>query len=200
MRIFSTILLASILALMSCNDTEEVNQEQRDSIISYLTSSSHTPVLISESEAKVSQETNPDFYSTSGQTTFRYISTYYNAGRESNNKISNGSTVSITYTLYNFEGISTPTTTEVLRSNDIDVIYELELYGLNTQYWTDDPFTFTIGSGALFASVENMLVGCYEGDIIEFYMTVDEAYGASVIGVSSPEAPVAFFCKISTVN
>ncbi len=200
MRLFYNILLLVTLALgvAGCNNTEEENLEQRDDIITYLTTS-HSPTLIAW--GTYSLENEPKYYFTSGVATFMYISTYYYTDRELNTKITNGSNISITYTLYDFEDITTPDITNVLYSNDPDIIAQLEAYGLNSQYWSSEPKSITVGSGALFGGVESLLASwCYEGDELEFYMTLDQAYGSDVIGLATKEAPVAFYCKVESVN
>ncbi len=200
MRILSNILLLLGIALgtIGCNDTAEENLEQRDDIITYLTTS-HSPTLIAWGTTSLDDE--PKYYFTSGVATFMYISTYYDAERDTKTEIQKGSNITITFTLYDFESITTPTITEVLYSNDGDIITKLvDDYGLNPQYWSSEPLSIKVGDGALFAGVESLMVGCREGDELEFYMTLDEAYGSDVIGLSTLEAPVAFFCEILTVN
>ncbi len=198
------LLLAAVfvVALCGCDATEEENLDQRDDIISYL-ESSHIPKLISESAAKTSLDENPAFYSTTGHTTFRYISTYYDTDRESKTTIKKGSKIEVTLSLYDFTDMTTPSASTVLISNDADVIDELIVLfedRFTGEYWSSDPISLTVGDGSLFEGVENLLVGCKNEDIIEFYMTLDEAYGLSLLGVVTEQAPLALFCKILTVN
>lgn len=186
---------------VGCSETEDTNLEQREDIMEYL-EDDHSPRLISESEAAESLDSESPFYTMGGYTTFRYIGDYYNEARESMAQIEKGSTISIIYTLYNFEDYAEPTESDILISNDEAQIALLEVIngGLNTTYWSTDPLTFKVGSGKLFSSVENLLVGCREGDVVEFYMTLEEAYGTSEVGIATVEAPLALFCEILTVN
>lgn len=196
--LFGVVLVAGVAG---CSQTEDTNLDQRNDIIDYL-ESSHSPKLLSESNLAESLDSEPAFYTMSGYTTFRYIEDYYNSDRESMPQIEKGSTISITYTLYNFEDYETPSESTILTSNDAAQIALLEELdgGLNPTYWSTEPLSFKVGSGTLFSSVESMLIGCREGDVVEFYMTLDEAYGSSVVGLSTADAPLALFCEIITVK
>lgn len=196
---FGVALLGALL--VGCSQTDDTNYDQRADIIEYL-EEDHSPTLLSESDAAESLDDESPFYTMGGYAIFRYIENYYNVNRESMAQIQKGSTISITYTLYNFEDYTTPSELTILSSNDADQIALLEQLdgGLNTTYWSTDPLSLKVGDGTLLSSVEDMLVGCREGDVVEFYMTLDEAYGSSIIGLSVADAPLALFCEILTVN
>lgn len=178
---------------------EDLSLEQKEDIETYL-STRHDPLLISLSEVAESLESDPPFYFTGGSTTFMYVEDYYNPSRDQRAEIKWGSTISITYSLYDFDDETKPSVVTLLDTNDADMIAELVELGLNPQYWSSDPLVITVGSAGLFESVESLLVGCREGDIIEFYMTLNEAYGKSIVGLSTAEAPLALFCEILEVN
>ncbi len=196
------IFLISIftLALSGCDGaSSDTNIDQRDDITDWL-ESSHSPKLIALSEVEDSLDDDPEFYTTTGATTFMYIENFYDADRESLPQVAKGSEISIVYTLYNFEDITAPSLSDVLLTNDPEVIELLEADGLNATYWSSEVLTFKVGSGALFGGVETLLVGCHEGDILEFYMTYNDAYGSSMIGTSTEEMPLALYCTINEVN
>ena len=45
------------------------------------------------------------------------------------------------------------------------------------------------------------LVGCREKDVVELYMTYNQAYGEKLImGLMTKQCPVAFFCTINKVT
>lgn len=94
-------LLAALALLVSCSQEEETLPNQRNSIVSFLTST-HAPQLISEDDVAESPDDNPPFYSTAGNTVYRYISNYYDSGRESRAEVKSGSRVSITFRAYVF--------------------------------------------------------------------------------------------------
>lgn len=187
--------------LVGCSQSVDTNYDQRVDIIEYL-EEDHSPTLLFESDAAESLDDELPFYTMGGYTTFRYIEDYYNVERESKAQIQKGSTISIIYTIYNFDYYTTPSESTILLSNDAEQIALLEVLdgGLNPTYWSTDALSFKVGSGRLFSSVEDMLVGCREGDVVEFYMTLDEVYGSSIIGLSTADAPLALFCEILTVN
>ncbi|MFR9603662.1 MAG: hypothetical protein SNG02_07305 [Rikenellaceae bacterium] len=197
LSIFLTLVWA--LMMCGCDDMEDLSLEQKEDIETFLTES-HDPLLISLSDAAESLETDPPFYVTAGSTTFMYITDYYNAQRDIQPQIEWGSTVSITYSIYDFDDQTTPSVSTLLDTNDADMIAELVELGLNPEFWSSEPLVIKVGSAGLFESVESLLVGCREGDEIEFYMTLNEAYGKSIIGLSTVEAPLALFCEILEVN
>ncbi len=200
-RVWSLLLIVAFSAILcGCSATEDDNLDQRDDIISYL-ESSHSPKLISQSEVASSLDDEPAFYTTTGLTTFRYIEDFYNVERESKTTIKKGSKIEITMSLYDFTDMTTPSTSTILFSNDPDQIENLKLLSeWFTGEWSTDPMALTVGAGSLFGGVETLLVGCKEGDVLEFYMTFNETYGTSLIGVATEQAPLALFCEILTVN
>ncbi|MFR9593513.1 MAG: hypothetical protein SNI57_03045, partial [Rikenellaceae bacterium] len=114
--------------------------DQRDDIVSYL-ESTHSPKLISESAALASLDEAPAFYSTTGRTTFRYISTYYDEDRDSKATIKKGSKIEVTLSLYDFTSMTTPSASTVLFSNDSDIIDELITLSedrFTGEYWSSD--------------------------------------------------------------
>ncbi len=195
-RLWSILLL---LLLAACNATEEINTKQRADIASFL-GSKHNPKLLSESEVAESLVENPEFYFQAGHTTFMYIQDYYNADRDLQPEIKKGSRIKINFMMFDFTTPAIPTISTLLYTNDPSLSVTLEEMGLNPQYWRFEPYALTVGQGALFGRIESMLVGCHQGDIIEFYMTLDEAYGQSIIGLSTVESPLAFFCEILEVE
>ncbi len=191
-------MLILALTINGCDDTEDLSLEQKEDIADYL-SSDHDPLLISRSEVAESLENDPPFYFTGGSTTFMYIEDYYNVERETKTQIYKGSTISMTYSIYDFEDMTEPSVATLLYTNDEDMILELVELGLDPTYWSSEPLTIKVGSAGLFESIESLLVECREGDVVEFYMTLNEAYGKSIIGLSTIEAPLAFFCEILEV-
>ncbi|MFI3282183.1 MAG: hypothetical protein SNG10_01470 [Rikenellaceae bacterium] len=198
-RLWNILFIALFAtSLSSCDDTADTNLDQRTDIIDYL-ESSHSPKLLYIDDAEESLDDDPAFYTIGGYTTFMYVETFYDTDRETLPQIKKGSTISITYTLYNFENITTPTTSDILTSNDAEQIALLEEAGLNATYWSSEPLFLRVGEGTIFSSIEDMLIGCYEGDVIEFYMTLNDAYGTAIIGSSTEGEPLAFFCTINEV-
>ena len=70
----------ALAALVSCSDEEDILPQQQEKIVSYLTRS-HTPTLLSEQDAAQSLDNDPPYYSTFGNTTYRYIADVYDEER-----------------------------------------------------------------------------------------------------------------------
>ena len=92
--------------LFSCSNEEDILPQQQEKIVSYLTSK-HTPLLLSEQDAAQSLDNDPPYYSTFGNTTYRYIADIYNADRLTRPEVSEGCRLDLTLSLYDF----TPYTT-----------------------------------------------------------------------------------------
>ena len=112
--------------------------------------------------------------------------------------MSEGSRVELTFSLYDFTAYSTPKPNECLYSNDTTIINRLVEGGLNPRYWVEcdlygvplrDEFgqfvplrqTLQIGGGATLSGLQAALVGCREKDVVELYMTYNQAYGEKLI-------------------
>lgn len=194
----ATLVVA--VASVSCgNDTDTVLNNQQTAISRYLTGS-HQPKLIAESELSGSMTENPAFYTQWGLDIYRYISTYYNEGRDQMPEIDWDDTIEITYSAYIFNS-GKPTITDLFATNDEEMIVQLENLGLNTSYeWTSEPMTVHIGSGEMLDSLEKALVGCREGDSVEVYLTYDAAYGKHHIGMVPSKSAQVWYIDILTVT
>lgn len=120
----------ALAALVSCSDEEDILPQQQEKIVSYLTRS-HTPTLLSEQDAAQSLDNDPPYYSTFGNTTYRYIADVYDEERLTRPEVSEGSRVELTFSLYDFTAYSTPKPNECLYSNDTTIINRLVEGGLN---------------------------------------------------------------------
>ena len=76
---------------------------------------------------------------------------------------------------------------------------QLREAGLNTEYWPVEPLKVKIGETNILKGVELSLIGCREGDAVEVYMTIDAAYGDTVVGVVPEETAVAWYYTIASV-
>ena len=119
----------ALAALVSCSDEEDILPQQQEKIVSYLTRS-HTPTLLSEQDAAQSLDNDPPYYSTFGNTTYRYIADVYDEERLTRPEVSEGSRVELTFSLYDFTAYSTPKPNECLYSNDTTIINRLVEGGL----------------------------------------------------------------------
>ena len=125
-----TGLLAALLLLAGCSQEEETLPNQRNSIVSFLTST-HAPQLISEEAVAESPDENPPFYTAKGNTVYRYISNYYDSGRASRAEVKSGSRVSITFRAYVFSMRNITDSDMPFFTNDPDL--EQALYERNNK-------------------------------------------------------------------
>ncbi len=199
-KIWLTALIAlTALTTTNCDDSFDVNEEQRDYIVEYLTSS-HSPTLISEAEVGASLEIDPPFYTTFAQFAYRYIEDYYNTDRETKTEVKNGSTITITYKMYGFAGSAIDSTTLPVYSNDATLEEDYIAAGLTTTYWDFTPLEITIGKSNILESIQQGLIGCKNGDNVEIYMTRNASYNGDVIGLIPEGEALLFICTIESVE
>ena len=199
LKLFTSLCaILCLIVAVGCADNVDIADTQRTNIERYLTSS-HVPRLINVTEVENSLERNPAFYERIDYSLYRYIATYYDAGRVSKPAIKQGDEVTITFTAYVFTG-SAPTLASVYMTNDQSVINALGQMGLNTDYWEAEPLTIKIGQTNIIKGVTTSLIGCREGDVVEAYMTLDAAYDNKVVGVVPKGSSVAWFYTIDSVN
>ena len=192
------VVAASLLFSVACGDEAvDVAETQRNSIVSYLTSS-HSPRLINKKDVGQTLEKNPPFYEQVEYNTFRYIDDYYNPERESRVQVAEGDEVELTFTAYIFSG-SKPAVSAIYLTNDQVQIDALQNTGLNVEYWKAEPLRVKIGHTNIIKGVEVSLIGCREGDSVEVYMTLDAAYGDDVVGVVPLESSVVWYYTIDKV-
>lgn len=192
------VVAASLLCSVACGDEAvDVAETQRNSIVSYLTSS-HSPRLINKKDVGQALEKNPPFYEQVEYNTFRYIDDYYNPERESRVQVAEGDEVELTFTAYIFSG-SKPAVSAIYLTNDQVQIDALQNTGLNVEYWKAEPLRVKIGQTNIIKGVEVSLIGCREGDSVEVYMTLDAAYGDDVVGVVPLESSVVWYYTIDKV-
>ena len=194
----ASVVAASLLCSVACSDEAvDVAETQRNSIVSYLTSS-HSPRLINKKDVGQALEKNPPFYEQVEYNTFRYIDDYYNPERESRVQVAEGDEVELTFTAYIFSG-SKPAVSAIYLTNDQVQIDALQNTGLNVEYWKAEPLRVKIGQTNIIKGVEVSLIGCREGDSVEVYMTLDAAYGDDVVGVVPLESSVVWYYTIDKV-
>lgn len=204
MKICKISLLAVVTfvaaMVVSCsNETDTTLNSQQNNITSYL-KGSHQPRLIPESELSNSLDNNPQFYTQWGLDIYRYIATYYDAGRDDKNVAEAGDKLELRYTAYIFNN-SKPTIDNMFATNDEAAINELKSKGLNTSYeWTTEPLQATLGNGDILESLETAIEGCREGDSIEVYLTFESGYGNKYVGMVPGKSAQVWYIDILTVT
>ena len=194
-----TGLLAALLLLAGCSQEEETLPNQRNSIVSFLTST-HAPQLISEEAVAESPDENPPFYTAKGNTVYRYISNYYDSGRASRAEVKSGSRVSITFRAYVFSMRNITDSDMPFFTNDPDLEQALYEAGLTPGVWKFEPMELTLGQGGIIKGLELALLGCRQGDEVECYMTYNMAYGDTNFATIPRESAVAIFFTVNGVD
>ncbi len=194
-----TGLLAALLLLAGCSQEEETLPNQRNSIVSFLTST-HAPQLISEEAVAESPDENPPFYTAKGNTVYRYISNYYDSGRASRAEVKSGSRVSITFRAYVFSMRNITDSDMPFFTNDPDLEQALYEAGLTPGVWKFEPMELTLGQSGIIKGLELALLGCRQGDEVECYMTYNMAYGDTNFATIPRESAVAIFFTVNGVD
>lgn len=194
-----TGLLAALLLLAGCSQEEETLPNQRNSIVSFLTST-HAPQLISEEAVAESPDENPPFYTAKGNTVYRYISNYYDSGRASRAEVKSGSRVSITFRAYVFSMRNITDSDMPFFTNDPELEQALYEAGLTPGVWKFEPMELTLGQSGIIKGLELALLGCRQGDEVECYMTYNMAYGDTNFATIPRESAVAIFFTVNGVD
>lgn len=190
-----TYILMALVWLTACEkEGEDITLTQMQRIESYLTSS-HSPRLISYDnlDEYMDDTSLPQFYTTLGRASYRYIVNYYETGRQSRAEVVRGSTISVTYSAYDFTSYRTPSLSELYATNDPAMEEPMRQSGWTLDdnlYFTFEPLTLTVGSGDVIGGVDAALEGCRVGDEVEIYCTSSRAYGDALIGIMPKDTPV----------
>lgn len=188
------MLAIALLSLSCSNDADTTLTSQQKAIENYLTGS-HQPRLIEEINIPESMEEQPAFYTHWALNVFRYISTYYDEGRDSKPAISKGTTFNIKYSAYTFKS-SKPKIDDLFATNDPAKIEELYRGYDDETILSSEPMRITLGNGDLVSGLERALEGCREGDKIEVYLTYEAAYGKKYIGMVPSKSAVMWEIEI----
>lgn len=197
--LFAAALFAGALC-PGCGEDEDVLPSQQKQIVSFLTG---TLKLYTEEEAfdPAAEASDLPFYTTSGETVYRYITNYYDADRSERPLVSQGSTVYLTLSIYLFEYKSITDATVPLYSNDLAKKAELETAGLTPTYWDFGFYCVKVGETPTISGLESALVGCRQSDIVQIYMTYTMGYGGNDwLYAVEPESPLAIFFTVDLVE
>ena len=203
MRRFGIILTAMLL-LIACSKEEEVLPEQQKRMVQYLTST-HQPRLVAEQD--VEYGTEQPFYTTHGETVYRYIDGYYNPDRATRTEVTPTSQVTITFRayLFNYQNIQTDGNRQTMPFYTNDPLLEEALYaenvGLTPGAWSFEPLVIDLKSSSVIEGLRLALIGCREKDSVEAYMTYTMAYGDDhYMNYIAKESPIAYFFTIDAVE
>ncbi len=203
MRSIKNYIIIALAALcVGCETEDDTNTSQSTTIESYL-EGSHSPKLVSSTiitDDYLLMYPDAHFYTRYGNYAYRYISTYYDDGRDTWSKVKSGSRIGITFSLYEFSGSTISSSTLPAYSNDPDNEQDYIDAGLNTTYWDFSPLYLTVGSDNTFPALHDAFIGCCEGDEVEIYTTYLMGYESVMIGTIDKESSMVMFLKIESVN
>lgn len=198
MKRLSTILLALPLVLCgACSEEEETLPQQRERIVSYLTST-HSPTLVAESEVDI--ESQQAFYTTSGNTVYRYIGNYYDPARPGRTEVTASSKVTITFRAYVFNFANITDSTFPFYSNDPLLKSAYEEMGLTSGAWSFEPLQIDMRGGDIIKGLRLALLGCRQGDEVEAYMTYNMGFGDTNFSTIPRDSPLAWFFTVDAVE
>lgn len=197
MKKLLAILIAFPLLLCACSDDEDTLPKQRDNIASFL-KNVHKPSLVPESQAEPG---SVNFYSTFGNTVFRYIPGIDNPDRENRTEVTRRSTVAITFRMYVLNTSSAiPDTRLPDFSNDPDYRRRYVEAGLDVSHWNFTPFVIDMAHDDILKGLYLALLGCRQGDAVEAYMTYNMAYGDAYFSIIPKESPVYIHFTVDDVE
>lgn len=196
----SLIILSLVLAwlLSGCSQEVDTLSEQREKLVSYL-ERTHSPTLTPETSLEEGSQL--PYYTTAGNTVYRYIKNVYDPERVNKPVVDENSTVTITFRAYVFEFSNITDSTFPFWSNDPLLENAYKELGLSVGQggWTFEPLHVEMRAGIL-NGLRLALLGCHEGDDVETYMTYNMAYGDSYFSTIPRESPVAWFFTVDAVE
>lgn len=188
--------------LCGCSQEEEILPNQQNRIVSFL-QTTHSPRLIPASEAGEGEEL--PYYTTSGNTVYRYTANVFAPDRESRPEVTRSSVVSITFRAYVFDytNIVTSGTTVTMPFYTNDPLLEnafRNIPGFNPEFWHFEPLRLEMAHADILKGLRLALLGCREGDEVEAYMTYNMAYDDENFGIIPRETPIAVFFTVNSVE
>ncbi len=197
-KLFAIIFACSLL-FAACSDEEDVLPTQRTSIESYL-KTKHKPGLVPEAELEPGSDVS-NYYTTSGNTVYRYIPGINDPDRENRPEVTRSSTVTVIFRIYDFSSYADiPASRLPDFSNDPDLKAEYERAGLNTEMWSFEPLAINMAHDGILKGLYRALLGCREGDRVEAYMTYNMAYGDAYFSVIPKECPLYIDFTVESVE
>lgn len=204
MKRYRTLLLAAALLLSAaCSKDEDVLPEQQRRMVNYLTTT-HTPRLVAEEE--VEEDAEQPYYTTIGNSVYRYIDGAYNPDRPGRAEVSETSVVTIVFRAYvfNFTNIITDGSRITLpfytNDPDLEALFYSDEVGLTPGLWSFEPLVLDLRTDRILNGLRLALIGCRERDHVEAYMTYNMAYGDDYFGTLDKETPIAIFFTVQRVE
>ncbi len=198
MRRLHILLFLLPLVFWGCTEEDEILPDQQKRIVQFLTSG-HTPRLVSEQDLE--EDARQPFYVLRGNSSYRYIESYYNPDRKNWKEVGPSSKVSITFRAYVFAytGITDRTIPYFTNDPELEKFF-YEEQGLTPGAWSFEPLTLDLAGGRILEGLRIALEGCRENDQVEVYMTYNMAYGEDDFSIVPKESPVAIFFTVNKVE
>lgn len=198
-KLFAIVFALVLPALLfcGCSDEEDILPDQRQKIVSFL-EGTHTPRLIAESA--VDPESQSPYYSMSGSTVYRYISTVYDPERPGRAEVTSSSLATVTFRMYVFTYAAIPDTRLPEFSNDETLRQAYVDAKLDVSAWPFQPLVVDMRGGGILKGLSHALLGCRMGDEVEAYMTYNMAYGDGYFSIIPKESPVMIRFTVNNVE
>lgn len=202
MKRLLTSLIALGALLCGCSQEDEILPNQQSRIVSFL-QSTHSPRLIPAAEAVEGEEL--PYYTTSGNTVYRYIANAFAPDRETRPEVTRSSVATLTFRAYEFSyaNIVTSGTTVTMPFYTNDPLLESafeRIPGFNPEFWHFEPLRIEMAHADILKGLRLALLGCREGDEVEAYMTYNMAYDDENFGIIPRETPIAVFFTVNSVE
>lgn len=181
-----------------CAADQELLPKQKEQFVNYL-GRAHNPRLLSEKEVSESLDEEPPFYTVAGNSVYRFISNYYDVGREEANIVEYGDLVTVTFSQYVFAFQNIGVRDMPYFSNDAALEQAFIEAGLTPGVSIFEPLKLELGAASLIKGFELALLGSREGDVVEAYMTYTMAYGSDIMNVIPKDSPIAIFFTVDKV-
>ena len=167
------LIIATFLAVVGCKSNEDYAPDQRTQFESYLD--------------RLGVE-----YSQPGGV-YRVIANSDRAEYESATELQPGDSAYLYFATYIFSSYNQ----ELVYSNMSSVADSVD--GLNTEYWSFDPYRIRLGATPMIGGLANGLPGCRQGDSVMLFIISDLAYADKQVGVISPNTPLMMIVNVEKV-
>ncbi len=195
-KLLTSILVLSVL-LCGCSEKEDTLTQQRDKLVSYLTTT-HAPKLVEQSQVGADEQL--PYYTALGNTVYRYVVGAYDPDRPNRAEVTASSKVTITFRAYLFNFANITDDTFPFFSNDPLLKQAYINSGLDPEFWKFEPMTVDMRGGDILKGLRLALLGCRAGDEVESYMTYNMAYDDRFFGILPRQSAVAWFFTIDKVE
>ena len=167
------IAVAACAALIGCKSSTDVTPDQRTAFERYLDGL----------QVEYTQQGG----------VYRVVANSDREGYESAPEIEAGDSAYLYFAGYTFAS----STRKLYYTNMESVAGSVE--GLDTEYWSYDPWRIRMGATPMIKGLGNGLPGCRQGDSVALFITSDLAYDDKQVGMVGPNTAVMMIVNVEKV-